>query len=506
MQVLALNLAWAASRRTSVRRFREALAAPARAQEALFAAHLTRTRGSAWGRAHHYERIDSIRRFRERVPVSSWAELQPWVARLEAGEPNVLNTEPVRVLERTSGGASGPKHVPYTEALLAEFQAATGPWLDDLFRAFPSLFKTRQYWSVSPVARAPERTPGGLRIGLEDDTEYFSGPTRFVMKRLFAVDGAVARERDVETWRRKTLEALLRADDLGFVSIWNPSFFTLLLESLERDWASTWARLASRAQHEALQRAGAFTGEALWPALELISCWTDAWAAQAVPGLRRFFPRTPFQGKGLLATEGVVSFPLWGQPAPVAAVTSHFLEFEPLDGGAVCGVHELQQGAPYAPVLTTGGGFTRYRLPDLVRCVGFLGATPLLRFEGRLDRTADLRGEKLEAVFVERALQETLRQWPSKFALVTPRLEGARAGYVVLVEGCADPEALRAMLEAKFMGQPHYAYARQLGQLEALRAVQVVGGEAKYLAALRARGVRLGDIKPTGFDPAVSFE
>lgn len=501
MKVLALNLAWAASRRASVQRFREALRSPVRAQDVLFAAHLKRTVDSQWGRTHGYSQIDSLQTFRSRVPVNTWTELKPWVERLERGEPNVLNSEAVRMLERTSGGVSGPKHVPYTESLLAEFQAATGPWLDDLFLAFPSLFSARQYWSVSPVAREPQKTSGGLRIGLEDDTEYFGAAERFVMKRLFAVDGTVARERDVETWRRKTLESLLRAEDLGFISIWNPSFLTLLMEALEREWFTHYARLASREQHRALDVSGRFTGEALWPSLRLISCWTDAWASQAVPALRRFFPRTPLQGKGLLATEGVVSFPLWGQPAPVAAVTSHFLEFESLDDEKVLSVHELKKDAPYAPILTTGGGFTRYRLPDLVRCVGFLEATPLLRFEGRLDRASDLRGEKLEAAFVETALADSLREQPAKFALLAPELDSERAGYVLFVEGSEHSENLRATLERRLLAQPHYAYARELGQLSALRVIEIARGEEKWIAAQRERGVRLGDIKPAGFSP-----
>jgi hypothetical protein len=425
------------------------------------------------------------------------------VARLEAGEHAVLTNDPVRMLERTSGGVAGPKHVPYTAALLSEFQAATSPWLDDLFAAFPALFALRQYWSVSPAAREPERTPGGLRVGLEDDTEYFSGPTRWAMKRLFAVDGAVARERDVGAWREQTLAQLLAAGDLGFVSVWNPSFFTLLLEALERDWPR-WEQALSPARRAEVQRgldaAGTFTGEALWPRLALISCWTDAWAAHAVPALRRFFPRTPLQGKGLLATEGVVSFPLWGQGAPVAAVTSHLLEFESLDDGRPRWVDELRVGAAYAPILTTGGGFTRYRLADCVRCVGHLGAAPLLRFEGRLDRTADLRGEKLESAFVEHALAQALRATPARFALVAPELGERDAGYVLFVEGCATPDALGAELEARLRAQPHYAYARDLGQLRALRVQVVERGEEKRVAALRERGVRLGDIKPAGFE------
>jgi hypothetical protein len=500
--VTALNLAWAAARRPAASRFRAALARPEAAQAAWLARFLRDNARTAYGRAHRYAALHSPRDFQRRVPVVDYDALDPWVARVEAGEREVLTREPVRLLERTSGGARGPKLIPYTAGLLEDFGAATGPWLDDLAFAFPALFTLRQYWSVSPAGRAPTVTSGGVRVGLEDDTEYFDAATRFAMRRLFAVDGSVARL-DLESWRTETLRQLLAADDLGFFSVWNPSFLTLLMEALEARRPELVRELSAsrRADIEArLEAAGAFVGEALWPRLQLISCWTDAWAQHAVPGLRRFFPTTPLQGKGLLATEGVVSFPLWGQPAPVAAVTSHFLEFEALEdpGRPVRLLHELVVGAAYAPLLTTRGGFARYRLPDVVRCVGHLEATPLLRFEGRLDRWSDLRGEKLDAAFVERALAAEVP--PSVFALVAPEVDSEPPRYVVYVER-ADAAVLAARLEDRFLEQHHYRYCRDLGQLGPVEGVTVRGGAATYVEGLRARGVRLGDIKPAGFDP-----
>jgi GH3 auxin-responsive promoter len=508
VKVEVLNLAWAVARAPSVFRFHHALRDPERFQGRWLAAFLKANADTALGRAHGYARATSVAAFRARVPVSTWADVAPWVERIERGERAVLTCEPVRVLERTSGGVAGPKHVPYTQGLLNDFGAATGPWLHDLSRAFPALLRARQYWSLSPVAREPGVTQGGVRLGLEDDTEYFDAASRFAMKRLFAVDGAVARERDLARWRQTTLTQLVAAEDLGFISVWNPSFLTLLLEALEAGWAEM-ARALPDHRRDAiearLQRAGRFTAEAVWPQLALVSCWTDAWAGRAVPGLRRFLPHTPIQGKGLLATEGVVSLPLWGQAAPVAAVTSHFLEFEALEGGRIFGVHELTPSAAYAPILTTRGGLARYRLPDVVRCVGFVAGAPLLQFEGRLDRTSDLCGEKLEATFVERAVGQALAQHAAAFVLVSPE-PGPVPRYVAWVESAADPSALAQALELRLQDNPHYRYARDLGQLGPLVARQVVDGERKFIAELNARGVRLGDIKPTGFDPQSGWE
>lgn len=501
---LALTTGWALSRRAAVSRFDEASRAPREAQARWLRGALERVGPSAYGRAHRLDDVADVETFRRRAPVTSWAEVAPWVERIERGEANVLSTEPVLMLERTSGSSATPKRVPYTKGLLADFGAATSPWLDDLFRHFPSLSTTRQYWSLSPVSRAPERTSGGLRIGMEDDTEYFDPLTRAAMKRLFVVPGAVARCRSLEAWREETLVHLLNGADLGFVSVWNPSFLAVLFDGISGLAPTLEPRLTPARRHtfaRALE-GGRFDAETMWPSLALISCWTEGWAAQALPELRRFFPSTPVQGKGLLATEGVVSFPLWGEPGAVAAVTSHFLEFEALDdeGRPLRLVDELRDGARYAPIITTRGGLVRYRLPDVVRCVGWWRAVPLLRFEGRLDKTADLRGEKLSAVVVERAIAEVVRAVPVAFVLLAPSLAPAR--YRLFVEGVpqATADQLARSLEAALLGEHHYRYCRELGQLGAIEAVTVTDGRVRYLEALRARGLKLGDIKPSAFD------
>ncbi len=512
--VTALNLVWAASRWPAVRRFQAASRHPARAQAAWLRAFLRANADTAYGRAHRYAEVTSPEDFRRRVPISTWDDVAPWVARLEAGERAVLTAEPVTLLERTSGSSGGPKHVPYTAGLLADFGAATGPWLDDVVRHHPRLLTLRQYWSVSPAARPPEVTPGGLRIGLEDDTEYFDPATRWALRRLMALDGRAARLRDLGAWRDTTLRALVACEDLGFISVWNPSFLTLLMEALEARWteARAWLPPARRAAvTRRLDAAQAFVGDALWPSLQLISCWTDAWAARAVPGLRRFFPSTPLQGKGLLATEGVVTFPLTGLAAPVAAVTSHVLEFEALDddGRPARGVHELTPGARYAPLLTTRGGLARYRLPDVVRCVGHFRALPLLAFEGRLDRAGDLRGEKLNAARAEAALREACASAPLSFAFLAPSLAAEPPRYVLFAEGPADDAALAraaARLEQRLLEDVHYRYCRDLGQLGPVEARRTTDGHRRWLDAQLARGLRLGDVKPQGFDPRPEWD
>jgi len=333
---------------------------------------------------------------------------------------------------------------------------------------------------------------------------------------MLAVPGSVARAPDVQAWRRATVRRLLEAEDLGFVSVWSPTFLTGLMEHVqdllpEMLPALPPARAASI--ERALDAAGAVTGRALWPRLSLISCWTDGHAARFVRPLADRFEGVEIQPKGLLATEGVFSFPLSPivgggvPPGAVTALTSHVLELVDLEAPErrPVPVYEARAGARYAPLLSTRGGLLRYRLGDEVRCVGHAGAAPCFVFLGKQDNVSDLCGEKLSAGDAERALAQAERRTgvEAAFAMLAPRLDGGLPGYRLFLEGPTTERARDAFaeqVERGLLDNHHYRYARDLGQLAAVEVRAVRAGAARYEAALVARGRRAGDIKPTPLD------
>jgi len=506
--IRAIQAAHARVVRPAWRRFEHAIRNCETAQHARLRGLLRANAATAYGRAHRFESISSVREWQDRVPLVDYDAIAPWIERAAGGEPHVLTAAPVRRFERTSGSTAPNKLVPYTTALLHEFAAATGPWLYDLHTSCPGLRGTTTYWSISPAARQPERSTGGIAIGFTDDTEYFSAPERFALRRMLAVPPAVARVREMDGWADATARHLVAAEDLGLISVWHPSFFTLLLQRIEDRLDACLDALSPRRRAAVRQRLQSGTlGEALWPRLAVVSCWADAAAARAVPSLARALPHARIQPKGLLATEGVVSFPLMREDTSlcVAAVAGHFLEFVDLDRLAARPrlAHELEPGASYAPVVSTGGGLYRYRLGDAVSCTGFHDQAPVLRFDGRIDHVSDLVGEKLNPHLVASALRDAEQAAGVKltFALVAPAAEGIPR-YCLYAEGVdgAALEAIGHAVEERLCASHGYRYARALGQLAALRAVPVHDGAARYLRARAAAGQRAGDIKPADLD------
>jgi hypothetical protein len=532
----AAHAAWLASCWAPYRSLHCAQENPAAAQAVLLARLLRANASSAYGRKFGFSRLRTSREFQSAVPIVGYDELRPWIKRIKAGEEAVLTNEPVLMLEKTSGSSTAAKYIPYTASLRREFQRAVGAWMFDLHAHEPAMLCGTAYWAITPLAREPEITSGGLRVGFENDTEYLGAAERFLLRKILAVPEEVAHIPDLDTALYVTLRFLLQSPSLTFISVWAPSFLTILLEHLHNNAERLLAdlhsgalrppgklpdaivpalhrslradRFRARRLEHAWRKNGSLRAQDLWPNLRVISCWTDASSRPAVPALRQSFPSVHIQGKGLLATEGVVSLPLTEHGACMAAATSHFYEFIEQPGAVPRLLHELEANHEYSVLISTGGGFYRYRLGDRVRVVGFAGNTPLLEFLCKEDGVSDLCGEKLSPAFVGSVLEELSveRAYRSDFAMLAPSQQD-RLRYVLFLQGAAAQTDLAVRLDKKLTQNPHYAYCRRLGQLAAPRIFQITSdaGES-YLRRCVAMGQRAGAVKAVALHRLTGWE
>lgn len=532
MFTVVANSLWLLACLSEAHAFRQAQRDVAGTQHRLLLRLLQRNADTVVGRRYRFDDIRSIADYQARVPLSTYADYQEAIERISRGERGVLTRDPVLLLEPTSGSTAATKYIPYTAALHAEFERALAVWIADLFTHDPRLMVGAAYWSISPVARDNQYTVGGIPIGFEDDRAYLGRMQQWLAEAILAVPSTVRLIHDMDTWRYVTLLALLRRRDLALISVWNPTFLTLLVRNLSAwglrlvtdiaegtltpptapapAWSTTWAHCNRPDARRATEIYAALCTSndparlhtQLWPNLRLISCWADAQAAWYVPTLARSFPQAQIQGKGLIATEGFVSIPMIGQSGAALAVRSHFFEFLPADDGAARLAHELETGGRYAVVLTTAGGLYRYQLHDLVEVSGWQDTCPLLRFVGRANGCVDRFGEKLHEQHVREALADLLTRYAitPDFVMLTCAEDGDQHAYTLLIEADDVPDhrlsLLARDLDAALATNYHYHYCRDLGQLAALRVCRVVDGHERYLATTMARGQRAGDIKP----------
>jgi hypothetical protein len=508
------------------RAFRAALDDPGRAQEEVLRRILAANARTAFLRDHGVGPDASAEVFRARVPPRTYDAHEPYVARAAAGEPAVLTTAAVRLFQPSSGSAAASKLVPYPAPLAAEFRRALSPWLADLYLRTPELLAGPAYWSVSPAGAAARTTPGGIRIGFEDDAEYLGGVGRRIFERTLAVPSALRHAQDLEVWRERTLLHLLRARELRLLSVWNPSFLGLLLAPLRGGFERLVRRVAEGSPalaagdailpaipadpHRARELArGGPDPRRIWPRLGLVSAWADGPARPEADRLAASLPGVALQPKGLVATEAIVSFPFAG--ARPIAIRSHWIELD-LGARGLVPVARLREGDEGSVVVTTGGGLYRYRLQDRVAVTAFLRRTPCLAFLGKEDLVLDRFGEKLHEGFVAGVVAALRRELSlaEGLAFLAPDEPGGpegRPGYTLHLAACAVPglgpagaarPGIAARLEALLEESFHYAHCVRLGQLAPARVFVVEGdAQAAFYAACAAAGRRPGDVKPS---------
>lgn len=506
------NAAWQVAAQPAARRFARAIHACEEVQRAKLKNYLRSNAETAYGRRHCFSEIRSAEAYFDRVPVSSYSDMEPWINRIIQGETSVLTYAPVSHFALTAGTGGPAKTIPYNGDFKGEFWSAVSVWIDDSFRTLPDLRNGPAYWSVSP-ALGQRRTPAGIPIGFEDDSAYLGGISQILMNRILAVPGHVGRIQDLDASRRITAALLLRSPDLRLISVWHPRFFSLLCDWMGENWETllrdlhdgqTWpvGFSGNPARAKELSALGPEDPTRFWPGLGLISTWGNGAAKRPFEELAGRFPGVTFQPKGIIATEAFLTFPYRGK-YPLA-VTSHFFELE-LEDGTCRPCWKLEPGMKGAPVVTTGGGFYRYRIEDILEVTEHLGSIPCLRFLAKRGHVSDLVGEKLDEAFVERVLDNLLGKRRPEFAMLAPEGNTAQDRYVLYITASAqiDTAHLAETLDLALSENVHYKLARRLGQLER-STVCIVSetAQADYFHRMTMeRSQKLGDIKPLVLSP-----
>lgn len=450
---------------------------------------LDKNKNTVYGKKYSFDKIKSYDDFASLVPLTVYEDYESYISAMSEGEKNILTADKIRLFELTSGSSGGKKMIPYTNTLKQEFQRGIKPWLYDIYTNVEGADKGKSYWSITPVTAGKSFTKSGIPIGFEEDAEYFGAVEQLIMKRLFAVDGSVKFCSDMQDFYFRTAAQLLNCERLTLISVWNPTFLTILCDFICDNSQKLAEILPEKRRSNFLKAVADNRFDMIFPQLRIISCWADGSAADYVGDVKKRFPNVYIQPKGLLATECFISFPLYGEEGSRLSIYSHFFEFRRVSDGEIVTADRLEKGE-YEVIVTTGGGFYRYCIGDIVEVLEvYENAPPRLRFLRRGGVSCDLFGEKLTEDFVRNTCAKL--GISDSFCLLAPK----EKGYCLYTTSKKiSGETLDKALRESY----HYNYCRQLGQLSQAQ-VAVVGAnpEKAYIDRLAAKGMRVGDIKPS---------
>jgi len=482
---------------------------PKKAQDKAIKKILEDISNTEYGRNYGINALDSYKDFSNKLPIATYEELGPWVERQIRTAGNILVNEKVPFYEKTSGSSGPFKLIPYTKSHLKSFHHMFLLWFYDLLKNGPKFRTAKIFASISPFLFVQDASTETLKIGLEKDEEYLPGWIQMLFRSFWVLPGHIAKLRSAENFKRVASLYLISEEDLETILIWSPSYFTNLIDYIEQNSDLLIQDLSKgHIQLEGLEfrfnkisdqrlsilREKPTSWAAFWPGLKLVSCWDNALANSGANYLRETFPRTLIQGKGLLATEGPMTFPLIASGGYVPLLDRVFFEFQD-ESGRILRMHELSEGKEYEVIISIPGGFTRYRIGDVIRVTHFYRETPCFEFIGRVGIMSDLVGEKLTEPFVKKVIQG-LPLSGSRFQMLAPVTHEKRPYYVLLVDHLPDDmKAYTDTLDDLLQESHRYRSARLLGQLEKAEVVLNPNAEEMYLDYFSKAGMKRGNIK-----------
>ena len=468
---------------------------------------------------------------RSRLPICDFEYFRPYIERLKVGDTQALLGPENRLLMFTlsSGTTADSKFIPVTTQFLSDYRRGWQIWGVHAYDSRPGLNHKNILQVTSDYCRyqTPAGTPCGNISGLAVAMQ------RPVVRFLYTIPFIVSKIENPLAKYYMILRLALADDNVGMITTANPSTVLQLAtladaekESLIRDIADGTLserfaispevrqaldrRLSRRRPQRARQlaaivsKSGVLRLGEVWPRLEQLAVWMGGSCGAYLPSLRQQFGnRIPIRDHGLSASEGRMTIPFDEESSDgVLEVSTHYFEFIPeAEHGSpnptILEAHELTPDHNYFILLTTSSGLSRYDICDVVRCTGFVGTTPVLRFLHKGAYISNLTGEKVSESQVVDAVRQALdsNRHQVSFFTLTP-VWGEPPFYQLLLETGDVPtselaERLANATDTKLQElNCEYQEKRSTGRLGPLRVTRLQPGTWRRFA--EQRQTRLG--------------
>lgn len=405
---------------------------------------ITKNSNSDFARDHHFHEIRTLKDYQKRVPLRGYDEHEPYIKRVREGNVGALFAPDTKILmfAMTSGTTAEPKTIPVTKESLNNYRMGWTIWGIQTFDAHPKITEKGMRNILQLVGNWRETTtqsgvPCGAITGL---TAAMQNP---LVRQTYCMPPSTMGIKSIEAKYYVALR-LSVGRDVALVIAANPSTLlgiarmgdrekeTLIKDIHDGTLSNRWdipddvrrsLRSATffKAKHTAKQlenivnRTGRLLPRDYWPNLSLLGNWTGGTMGMYLKSYPEYFGDVAVRDIGLIASEGRFTIPIEdGTPGGVLDIRRHFFEFIPEDQAEspqpdIVEASDLIEGRHYFIIPTTAGGLYRYKINDLVRCVGKYNEAPILEFLNKGAHYSSLTGEKLSEFQVVAAVEQSLK-------------------------------------------------------------------------------------------------
>lgn len=350
---------------------------------------------TVYGRKHNFRRITHPRDYAEAVPTQTYDDLQPYIDRAIRGEEDVLTTDKIKWVAKTSGTTSGTsKYIPVTRRNIQECHAK-GSWM-----ALASLYTHREDLKI--FAKKNLLIGGGIYdtypnsdIIVGDISAIMIQSIPLVVRPFYVPDVKTATLPNYEEKIKIIAEIGAREDSitmLGGVPTWNLTLYRRILEITgASNLLEVWPHL------QAYIHGGVSFGPYRQHFEEIIPS-PDFLFLEVYNASEGFFAvqdRLEQDDLLLLLNNGI------------------YYEFIPFDEyirgeRTAIPLADVRTDTPYVLIITTNTGLYRYQVGDVLT---FTATNPFrFKITGRTQEFINAFGEDLLLDNTERALVDACRQ------------------------------------------------------------------------------------------------
>ncbi|WBV55512.1 GH3 auxin-responsive promoter family protein [Chryseobacterium daecheongense] len=362
-------------------------------QEKLLLSLIDTAKKTLFGREHQFENIQSVQDFQEKVPVSDYEDLKPYIERVKKGQANILWPETPQYFAKTSGTTSGSKYIPISkEGMPFQVAAAQSALFHYISQKKNADFVNGKmiFLQGSPVLEEVY----GIKTGRLSGIVAHHIPNYLQKNRLPSWETNI-----IEDWETKVDKIVEETEKENMTLISGiPPWLIMYFEKLTEKHGKKIKQLFPNLQ---LIVTGGVNYEPYRDKMEdLLGGPVDI--IQTFPASEGFFAfQDSYTKEGLLL------------------LTHHgiFYEFIPLEeygkpDARRLTLKDIELNKDYALILTTNSGLWAYSIGDVVR---FISKNPhRILVSGRTKHFTSAFGEHVIAYEVEEAIKATLEKFPAQ--------------------------------------------------------------------------------------------
>lgn len=390
-----------------------------------------------FGQRHEFNGIESIKQFREKVPVQNYDQLKPYITRQETGKPALTSAPPV-YYARSSGTTGRYKDIPLTKFGKNQVKEARKQLAFSLWKKTSFMHGNILGFS-SPAEEG--KMNNGISYGSISGSTYRSMSS--IMQKKFVAPPYIFEFEDQEAKYQAYALVVLATKNLTGIAAANPSSVLKvskiineqadhLIEALKfgntdklaEETSSLLPEIRNRADKERLVSLScklsrtSLTPEDIWPKLNTITTWTGGSCGTAIDQLKKYIPNDViFAEYGYAASEfiGTININI-EQNKCIPLLTHNFYEFAERDNWEqgnrhfLC-LHELEESKEYYVFVTNFSGLYRYDINDIIRTGQRINSCATLYFLQKGRGITNITGEKLSEYQVIAAVSNVIQDY-----------------------------------------------------------------------------------------------